>query len=126
VIANQWVLMWLSVVLAVIVVLLARLPRPVLVIVVGGAIGAVLGVAALSGRTSVAICDFATPSAADTCGGLYVSDHRLPQFMQGPHADAWLTITAAVAGVLVVDLIALGAMWTLRRVRRNQRVPRTA
>jgi hypothetical protein len=120
---SQWTLAVISIVLALVIFLLSRLPRPVLVLVVATIVGAVTGVLMLLGRTFSRICDFARPVRVDRCSGLYVTlmaDHRLPQFMQGPHADAWLIGTAALLGAALADIVALVALWDRSRMRRSE------
>jgi len=63
--ADQWTLAWISLALAVGIVILARLPRPVLVLLVSSVIGAVVGVVLLVPRTMSRICDFARPVRVD-------------------------------------------------------------
>jgi hypothetical protein len=115
----------ISIVLALVIVLLARLPRPVLVLVVASFVGAVVGVVVLVSHSFIRMCDFSRARLVDTCSGTYVSlvgEHRLPQFTQGPNADAWLIGTAALAGAVLADLFALWAMWTWSRMRRGEAV----
>jgi hypothetical protein len=127
---SPWTLAVISIVLALVILLLSRLPRPVLVLVVAALVGAVAGVLMLLGRTYTVICDFARPGSLDRCSGLYVTllgaDHRLPQFMQGPHADAWLIGTAALLGALLADIVALVALWAWSRMRRSESVTSAA
>lgn len=121
---SQWTLAVISIAIALVILLLSRLARPVLVLVVGAIVGAVAGVLMLLGRTSSRICDFARPVSVDRCSGQYFTlmgaDHRLPQFMQGPHADAWLIGTAALLGALLVDIVAFVALWAWSRMRRSE------
>ena len=115
----------ISIVLAFVVVLLARLPRPVLVLVVAPLIGAVVGVVVLVSHSFIRMCDFARAPLVDTCSGTYVSlvgEHRLPQFTQGPNADGWLIGTAALLGAVLADILALLALWTWSRMRRSDAV----
>lgn len=125
--SNQWTFAWVvSVALAVIIVLLARLPRRVQVLIVSSIVGAVLGVVALTTSSMQRICDFGRPVKVDTCSGIVIAvhgEHRLPQFMQGHSADAWLIATGAFVGMLVADLFALGAMWVWSRFRRKRTIP---
>ena len=58
---SPWTLAVISIVLALVILLLSRLPRPVLVLVVAALVGAVAGVLMLLGRTYSVICDFARP-----------------------------------------------------------------
>ena len=60
---SQWTLAVISVVLALVILLLSRLPRPVLVLVVAALFGAVAGVLMLLGRMYTVICDFARPGS---------------------------------------------------------------
>lgn len=119
--ADQTGLAWFSVALAVIIVLISRLPRPVIVLVVTSTLGATLGLVFLvAGGTSTVICDYSgngPPGGVDRCSGEYWMEMRLPQFMQGPKADTWLIAIAVGAGILVLNLIALLAMCAWRRVR---------
>jgi tetrahydromethanopterin S-methyltransferase subunit E len=124
--ANQWTFAWVSIALAMVIVLLARLPRRVLALTVSSLVGAVLGVVALTTSSMQRICDFERPVKVDTCSGIVIAvhgEHRLPQFMQGHSADAWLIATGAFLGVLLADLLALGAMWAWSRFRRSRAVP---
>ena len=106
---SQWTLAVIAIALALVIFLLSRLPRPILVLVVAAIVGAVAGVLMLLGRTSSRICDFARPVSVDRCSGQYVTlmgvDHRLPQFMQGPHGDVWLIGTAALLGIVLADIV---------------------
>ena len=117
----------ISIVLAVVIVLLSRLPRPVLVLFVCSVIGAVFGVSALVTRSWVQACS-SGPHTVEKCGGTYFElfgEHRLPQFMQGRHADAWLIGTGALFGVavaVVVALVALVVMWAWSRLGHGERV----
>ena len=122
---GQWTLAVISIALALVILLLSLLPRPVLLLVVAGIVGALTGVLMLLGRTSSVMCDFARPGRVDRCSGLYVAvmgDHRLPQFMQGPHADVWLIGTAALLGAVLADIVALVALWAWSRMRRSESV----
>jgi hypothetical protein len=126
---NQLTLAGISIAVAVGIVLLSRLPRPVLVLIVSSVIGAVIGVLTLLGRTLTRECDFASRVRVDRCSGLYVAlmgDHRLPQFMQGDHADAWLVGIAALFGAVLVDIVALAAIWAWSQIRRRQRLSSAA
>jgi hypothetical protein len=100
------------------------------VLVVAAIVGALTGVLMLLGRTFSRICDFARPVRVDRCSGLYVTlmgaDHRLPQFMQGPHADAWLLGTVALLGAVLADIVALVALWAWSRMRRSESVTSAA
>jgi len=69
------------------------------------------------------ICDFERPVEVDTCSGIVIAvhgEHRLPQFMQGHSAETWLIATGALLGMLVADVVALGAMWAWSRFRRSR------
>ena len=127
---SLWTLAVISIALALVIFLLSRLPRPVLVLVIAAIVGAVTGVLMLLGRTSFRICDFARPVSVDRCSGQYVTlmgaDHRLPQFMQGTLADAWLIGTAALLGVVLADVVALVALWARSRMRRSKSVTSAA
>ena len=70
---SQWTLAVISIALALVILLLSRLPRPVLVLVVAAIVGALTGVLMLLGRTYSVICDFARPVRVDRCSGLYVA-----------------------------------------------------
>jgi hypothetical protein len=122
---DQVTLACVSIALALVTVLLARLPRPVLLLVITSVVGGLTGVLMLlGGRVSTVICDYVEwppPGGVDGCSGTYIGDVRLPQFMQG-HADAWLIGTAALLGVLLADLVALGAMWAWARLRRSRSI----
>jgi|tagenome__1003787_1003787.scaffolds.fasta_scaffold20057844_1 hypothetical protein len=123
--ANQWTLAWISIALAVGIVLLARLPRAVLILLVSAVIGAVVGVVLLVTSASLRICDFAGPVRVDKCSGTYVSlfgAHRLPQFMQGSNPDAWLVGVSAFLGILFADVFAFAVMWAWSRRRRNRSI----
>lgn len=101
----------IAIVLALGIVLLARLPRRVVVLVVASIVGVVAGVLMLLPLgVSIAICDFIRQPVVDTCSGTYVSGHRLPQFMQS-HPEAWMIGTAALVGVVLMDGLALVTMW---------------
>ena len=123
---SQWTLGVISIAIALVILLLSRLPRPVLVLVVAAIVGAATGVLMLLGRTSSRDCDFARPVSIDVCSGQYITlleaDHRLPQFMQGPHADAWLIGTAALLGAVLADIVALVALLAWSRMRRSESV----
>ena len=127
---SQWTLVVISIALAIVVLLLSRLPRPVLVLVVAAIVGALTGVLMLLGRTSSRICDFARPVSVDRCTGGYITlmgaDHRLPQFMQGPYADLWLIGTAALLGAVLADIVTLVALWAWSRRRRSESVTSAA
>lgn len=74
----------------------------------------------------VRICDFERPVKVDTCSGIVIAvhgEHRLPQFMQGDSAETWLIATGALLGVLVADLLAIGAMLVWSRFRRRRAMP---
>ncbi len=118
---SEWTLAVISIAFALVILLLSRLPRPVLVLVVAAIVGAITGVLLLLGRTFSRSCDFARPVSVDRCSGEYVSlmgaDHRLPQFMQGPHGDAWLIGTAALLGAVLADILALVALRAWSRMR---------
>jgi hypothetical protein len=121
VIADQPVLVLISIVLAFVIVLVSRLPRSVIVLFVTSILGAFLGLVVLvAGGSYTAICDYfgaSPPGGVDTCGGRYWHEMRLPQFMQGPKADAWMIGIAIVVGILAADALALVAMFAWRRVR---------
>ena len=123
---SQWMLALISIAIALVILLLSRLPRPILVLVLAAIVGAVTGVLMLLGRTSSGDCDFARPVSIDVCSGQYITlleaDHRLPQFMQGPHADAWLIGTAALLGAVLADIVALVALLAWSRMRRSESV----
>ena len=127
---SQWTIAAISIALALVIFLLSRLPRPVLVLVVAAIVGALTGVLMLLGRTFSRICDFARMVRVDRCSGLYVTlmgaDHRLPQFMQGPHADAWLLGAVALLGAVLADIVALIALWAWSRMRRSESVTSAA
>jgi len=123
---NEWTFAWLSIAFALVVVLLARLRRRVLVLIVSSLVGAVVGAVALATTSMQRICDFERPVKVDTCSGIVIAvhgEHRLPQFMQGHSAEAWLIATGAFIGVLVADVVALGAMWAWSRLRRTRGMP---
>jgi hypothetical protein len=69
---SQWTLALISIAIALVVLLLSRLPRPVLVLVVAAIVGAGTGVLMLLGRTSSRICDF-TRAVVDRCSGEYLT-----------------------------------------------------
>jgi pimeloyl-ACP methyl ester carboxylesterase len=122
---NQWTLAWISIGCALVIALLARLPRRVLVLTLSSLVGAVLGVVALVTSSMVRICDFERPVKVDTCSGIVIAvhgEHRLPQFMQGHGAETWLIATGALLGLLVADLLAIGAMLVWSRFRRKRAV----
>jgi glycerol uptake facilitator-like aquaporin len=127
---SQWMLALISIAIALVILVLSRLPRPVLVLVVAAIVGAVTGVLMLLGRTSTVICDFTRPVSVDRCSGQYTSlmgaDRRLPQFMQGSHADAWLIGTAALLGAVLVVIVALVALLAWSRMRRIESVTSAA
>jgi hypothetical protein len=123
---NQWTFAWISIACALVIGLLARLPRRVLVLTLSSLVGAVLGVVALATSSMLRICDFERPVKVDTCSGIVIAvhgEHRLPQFMQGHSAETWLIATGALLGMLVADLLATGAMWAWSRFRRRRAVP---
>ena len=126
---SQWTLAVISIAISLIILLLSRLPRPVLVLIVAAIVGSVAGVLMLLGRTSSRDCDFARPVSVDRCSGQYITllgaDRRLPQFMQGPHADALLIGTAALLGAVLMTLVALVALLARSHVRRNERHQRS-
>jgi hypothetical protein len=113
--------MLVSILLAIAIVLVSRLPRPVIVLVVTSILGAFLGLVVLvAGGSYISICDYfgaGPPRGVDSCSGTYWHEMRLPQFMQGPKADAWMIGIAIVVGIVAADAIALVAMWAWRRVR---------
>jgi hypothetical protein len=121
--ANKWTLAWISIALAVGIMLLARLPRRALVFTITSVIGAVAGAGTLATRATIRICDFLRPVGVDRCSGTYLTlfgEHRLPQFMQTSKADAWLVALGALLGIVLADLFAVGAMWVWSRVGRNR------
>ena len=108
----------ISIALALVIVLIARLPRSIVVLVSASVVGALAGVLSLLALgVSIVACDHFRASVVDTCSGTYVGGHRLPQFMQ--RGDAWLIGTAALIGVVLVDAVVLGGMWawTIRKAR---------
>lgn len=120
--SNECTFAWISVALALVIVLLARASRVVLVLVISSVLGAVFGVVTLTTSSMQRICDFEKVKV-DTCSGTYIAihgAHRLPQFMQGHSSDAWLVAAGAFLGLVVADLLALVAIWAGRRVRRPQ------
>jgi hypothetical protein len=72
------------------------------------------------------MCDFVRVQV-DRCSGTYVTvrgaEHRLPQFMQGEHAIAWLLGGSAVVGGTAAVLVMLAVMSTWTRVRRRGVAP---
>ena len=127
---SPWTLAMISIALAMVILLLSRLPRPVLMLIVAAILGAVTGMLILLGRTFSRECDFARPVSVDRCSGQYITllgaDRRLPQFMQGPHADALLIGTAALLGAVMITLVALVALLTWSHMRRSESVTSAA
>ena len=116
----------ISIVLAIVIVLIARLPRPVPVLIFCSVIGAVLGVIALVTRSWNRECDFSKPHTVDRCSGTYVAlfgERRLPQFMQGRYGGAWQIGTGALLGVALGVVVALMAIlaWSRLKTQRERR-----
>jgi MFS family permease len=129
--ATGWTLAWISIALAVGIMLLTRLRRGAKVIVISSVMGAVFGVLMLVGRTWERMCELSDPTVVDRCSGKYIElfgEHRLPQLMQTSQADAWLVAIAAVLGIVLADLIAVGGMWFSSQLRSNRsmQVPQDA
>ena len=119
----------ISIVLAIVVVLIARLPRPVPVLVFCSVTGAVLGVIALVTRSWNRECDFSKPPIVDRCSGTYVAifgERRLPQFMQGRYGGAWQIGTGALFGVALAVVVALMAMWAWSRLKTQRECRRVS
>jgi hypothetical protein len=114
-----------SLAIAIVLGLVFQLPRRVAVLVISSVLGVFAGWVTLLGNVNNTICDLETRVAEDRCSGIYFGGHRLPQFMQGSHGDAWLLVIAGLMGALAVDLIVLLVMWGWSRVRRG-RVPTAA
>ena len=119
----------ISLALAILVVLLSRLPRRVLVLLVSSVVGVFIAWVTFVTNSMRVECDYSNPPRVDTCSGLYVSlfgEHRLPQFMQGDHADAWLIFAAGLIGATVACLVALLSIWGWSRFRRGRPVASAA
>lgn len=105
----------ISIGIAVVLTLIGRTHRRAPVLIVTSIVGAAAGLAAVIGRVSDRICDGGP--AADRCSGVYIEfmggDHRLPQFLQ--LGEGGTLIAAAVAGAVLLDLIALTLMWAWDR-----------
>ena len=85
--------------------------------------GPVVGVWLVVSHGMDRICDFSSDVVVDRCSGMYVTlfgAHRLPQFMQTSNADAWLVAVGAAFGIVLADVIVLGAMWLWSRLGRNR------
>lgn len=120
--ANEWTFAWVAIVLALAIVLISRLPKPVVVLVVSSVIGALLGVAAFTTNVMYRTCDFERAPRVDRCSGTFIAihgEHRLPQFMQG-NPDAWLLAMGAIVGMLAADVLALAAMWVWSRLKARK------
>ncbi len=120
---TQVTLALIAIALAFGIVLLAHLPRRVVVLIGASIVGAVAGVLTLLALgVSTRICDLSRQPVVDTCSGTYVSGYRLPQFMQGTYTDAWMIGTASLVGAVLLDLVALAGMraWSMRRTVRVQ------
>jgi hypothetical protein len=110
----------ISVAVAVLFVALAKLSGRLAMLGLTSVIGGVIGVIVVVTHSFQRICDFARPVEVDTCSGTYVTllgEHRLPQFMHAGHSTALLVGTAAFAGALLADLLALSLMWAWTRVK---------
>ena len=119
----------ISLVLAIVLALLSRLPRRVLALVGASVAGAILGLLTFVTNSMTRVCDYGRPPRVDTCSGVYVSifgEHRLPQFMQGAYAGSWLIVAAGLVGAVVAVLGALLAMWGWARLRPRRLLPGTA
>ena len=119
----------ISLVLAIVLALLSRLPRRVLALVGASVVGVLLGLLTFVTNSMTRVCDYGRPPRVDTCSGVYVSifgEHRLPQFMQGDYAGSWLIVAAGSVGAVVAVLGALLAMWGWARLRPRRLLPGTA
>jgi hypothetical protein len=97
--------------------------RVALLLIASSVLGAVVGVMTMATSAMNVICDFERPVTVDRCSGTYIAihgEHRLPQFMQGSHADQWLVASAAILGLLVADLLVLAGKWVWSRVRTHR------
>ena len=116
----------ISLVLAIVLALLSRLPKRVLALVGASVAGVLLGLLTFVTNSMTRVCDYSRPPRVDTCSGVYVSflgEHRLPQFMQGDYADGWLILSAGLVGALVAFLVALLSMWGWARLRPRRLLP---
>jgi len=119
----------ISLVLAIVLALLSRLPRRVLALVGASVAGVLLGLLTFVTDSMTRVCDYGRPPRVDTCSGVYVSifgEHRLPQFMQGDYAGSWLIVAAGLVGAVVAVLGALLAIWGWARLRPRRLLPGTA
>ena len=119
----------ISLVLAIVLALLSRLPRRVLALVGASVAGVILGLLTFVTSSMTRVCDYGRPPRVDTCSGVYVSifgEHRLPQFMQGDYAGSWLIVAAGLVGAVVAVLGALLAIWGWARLRPRRLLPGTA
>ena len=119
----------ISLVLAIVLALLSRLPRRVLALVGASVAGVLLGLLTFVTDSMTRVCDYGRPPRVDTCSGVYVSifgEHRLPQFMQGDYAGSWLIVAAGLVGAVVAGLGALLAIWGWARLRPRRLLPGTA
>jgi len=94
--------------------------RVALLLITSSVLGAVVGLMTMATSVMNVICDYERPVKVDRCSGTYIAlhgEHRLPQFMQGSHADQWLVATAAILGLLMADLLMLAGIWVWSRVR---------
>ena len=97
--------------------------RVALLLIASSVLGAVVGVMTMATSAMRVICDYERPVKVDRCSGTYIAlhgEHRLPQFMQGPHTDQWLVACAAILGLLIADLLVLVGIWVWTRVRTHR------
>ena len=119
----------ISLVLAIVLALLSRLPRRVLALVGASVAGVLLGLLTFVTDSMTRVCDYGRPPRVDTCSGVYVpifGEHRLPQFIQGDYAGSWLIVAAGLVGAVVAVLGALLAIWGWARLRPRRLLPGTA